>query len=131
MLQCLLHVLFLLFLLLLLLILFLILLFIFLFLFCTTLWQGLLTLPPRRPEVSSPDSVGRPAVGQTAGSGDPRRTVADGGVRRPAPNSRRRRGQETRAEQSASRQVEIGKLVPSRSYVCSADKSLELLSTRI
>ena len=54
----------------------------------TKLWQGLLTLPLRRPEVSNAGPSGRPAVRQTAGSGDPRRTAANwksGGYSRPVP----------------------------------------------
>ena len=35
------------------------------------LWQGLPTLPPRRPRVSSPKPQRRPAVPLPAGSGDP------------------------------------------------------------
>jgi len=63
-------------------------------------WAG--SGDPRRTGVSKPDTAGdlrsgRALVTGWAGSGDPRRT--DGGVRRPAPN--RRRGQETRAEQTA------------------------------
>jgi len=42
------------------------------------LWQGLLTLPLRPPKVSNPDPGGRPTLGRTAGSGDPRRTKVRG-----------------------------------------------------
>ena len=42
----------------------------------TKLWQGLLTLPLCRQKVSDLDPGRRPAVQQTAGSGDPRRTAS-------------------------------------------------------